>query len=82
MAKYIHKGNYPKPITFSIIREAAMGDVIAINRIIEHYSRYIAKLSTKRVFDGDGNTYEMLDEDMKRQLETKLITEILKFKLV
>jgi len=82
LAKYIHKNNYPKPITFPIIKAAAMGDPIAINKIVDHYSGYITKLSTKRVYDVEGNAYGMVDDDMKRQLETKLITKILDFRLV
>jgi len=66
-------------IPFKTIEEAVNGDAIAINRIVEHYHGYISKLSTKTLFDQYGGVYDYIDEDMRRQLQTKLITKILTF---
>ena len=58
---------------------AAGGDVDAINAVLKHYEGYIAVLSTKQLFDEDGNPYLCVDEGLRRRLETKLITAILTF---
>ena len=64
-----------KRIVFSTIEQAVNGDAIAINKIIEHYNGYILKLSTTTIFDQHDSVYECIDEDMRRQLETKLIAK-------
>jgi hypothetical protein len=68
-------------LPFHIIETAASGDVDAINKILKHYGGYIAVLSTRRLFDEDGRAYLVVDEEMRRTLETKLITKILQFDL-
>lgn len=60
---------------------AASGDVEAINRILKHYEDYIAVLSTRKLYDEYGNLHYCVDETLRRRLETKLITKILKFKI-
>lgn len=60
---------------------AASGDVEAINRILKHYEGYIAALSTRKLYDEYGNLHYCVDETLRRRLETKLITKILKFKI-
>lgn len=60
---------------------AASGDVEAINRILKHYESYIAVLSTRKLYDEYGNLHYCVDETLRRRLETKLITKILKFKI-
>ncbi|MDD4495900.1 MAG: helix-turn-helix domain-containing protein [Eubacteriales bacterium] len=68
-------------ISFPVIAAAANGDVDAINAVLKRYEGYIARLSTRMLYDADGNTYMVVDEEMRRRLETKLITKILKFKI-
>ena len=68
-------------IPFPIIAAAASGDVDAINTVLKKYEGYIAQLSTRRLYDEDGNAFAVVDEEMRRRLETKLITKILKFKV-
>ena len=41
---------------------------------------YIAKLSTRTMYDEAGNPHLCVDEELRRRLETKLITKILTFK--
>lgn len=66
-------------IPFPVIVSATSGDVDAINIILNHYSGYIAALSTRNLYDEEGNPHLCVDEDMRRRLETKLIASILKF---
>ncbi len=61
------------------IEAAASGDVDAINAVLKHYERYIAALATRTLYDENGNPHLCVDEEMKRRLETKLITNILSF---
>jgi len=74
--------NKQKNIVFEIIFKAVNGNAIEVNIIVDHYARYITKLSTIVSKDKNGNYYKYVDEDMRRQLETKLITKMQNFKLV
>ena len=38
-------------------------------------------LSTRKLYDEYGNLHYCVDETLRRRLETKLITKILKFKI-
>ena len=69
----------PRLLPFSVIEAAASGDVDAINRVLKHYEGYIIALSVRRLFDEDGNTHYFVDSEVRRTLETKLITKILQF---
>lgn len=66
---------------FQIIKEAAEGDTVAINRLLKHYERYITGLSMRCMYDEFGQSHYYVDETLRRRLETKLITVILKFKI-
>ncbi|WP_066685069.1 helix-turn-helix domain-containing protein [Christensenella intestinihominis] len=68
-------------LPFSLIAAASKGDIDAINAVVNHYSGYIAALSVKKLFDGQGKPYMCIDEELRRRLETKLITKILDFKV-
>ena len=70
-----------KRLEFEVIRAASNGDVTSINKILQHYEGYINALASRAVHDDDGNTYTMLDCELKRRLETKLIMKILEFKI-
>lgn len=69
-----------RKLTYPVIAAAADGDVDAINTVLKQYEGYIAKLSTKRLYDESGKVYEIIDEELRRHLETKLILKVLKFK--
>ena len=69
-------------LPYSTIEAAASGNVDAINAVLRHYERYIAALSTRTLYDEVGVPHLCGDEEMKRRLETKLITKILGFKLI
>lgn len=68
-------------IPFNIIKEATEGDIEAINQILKHYEGYISTLATRTLYDENGTTYPCVDSELKRRLETKLITRILAFKI-
>lgn len=68
-------------VPFSTIKEAIEGDTTAIKKVLDRYEGYISKLSLKRFQNKDGNIYEYVDEDMRYQLQTKLILKISNFKL-
>ena len=68
-------------ISFPIIMAAVNGDVDAINAVLKRYEGYIATLSTRKLYDDCGNAYMVVDDEIRRRLETKLITKILKFKV-
>ena len=53
----------------------------AVNRVIGHYSGYIAALSTRTSYDPQGCPHSRVDDDLRRRLETKLIISILGFDL-
>ncbi|EAC7182305.1 helix-turn-helix domain-containing protein [Listeria monocytogenes] len=68
-------------LSFSVIVLAIQGDVSAMNKVLKHFEPYVNKLSQKTLFDGLGNSYIYVEPEIKRILETKLITAILNFKL-
>ncbi|CAC99176.1 helix-turn-helix domain-containing protein [Carnobacterium divergens] len=68
-------------LPFVVILQAVNGDVNAINQILKHFEHYIIRLSQKTLFDEYGNAYIHVEEEIKRMLETKLITAVLKFEL-
>ena len=78
------KTNRPESslLPYSTIEAASSGNVDAINAVLRHYERYIAALSTRTLYDEVGVPHLCVDEEMKRRLETKLITKILGFKLI
>ena len=69
-------------IPFPIIEAATHGDAEAINIVLRHYSGYIMSLSTRASVDERGAVHMTIDPEICRRLETKLITRILKFKII
>lgn len=66
-------------IPYPVIVLAASGDIDAINAVLNHFGDYLSVLATKRLYDEYGNPYLCIDGEVRRRLETKLITAILKF---
>lgn len=81
MKKINYRLDEEKLPSYSIIKAATEGNVDAINIILKHYERYILKLSTRMIYDKTGRLCYEVDEELRRRLETKLITKILTFKL-
>lgn len=76
--KYSGRANL---LPFQIIKAASEGNIEAINTVLKHYEGYIAKLSTRRLYDEYGQPHYCVDEDLRRRLETKLITKVLSFRI-
>lgn len=68
-------------IPFPVIVSAANGDSDAINFVLRHYAGYIAALSMRTLYDKNANPHLCVDEELRRRLETKLITNLTKFKI-
>ena len=66
-------------LPYPIIALAASGDVDAINTVLKHFEGYIIVLATRQFYDEYGNPHLCVDEELKRRLETKLITKLLTF---
>ena len=66
----------------SVIVAASRGDIEAMERVLEHYDRYILKLSLRPIYDKYGNKSMQIDEAIRQRLQTKLIEAVLKFKVV
>ena len=64
-----------------MIAAAIGGDPEAVNRVVRHYSGYIAALSTRMSYGPDGYPRPQVDEDLRGRLEAKLIISILDFDL-
>ena len=47
----------------------------------KHYAGYIARLSMRELYDEYGNPHLCVDEELRRRLETKLITKLLTFRV-
>ena len=70
-----------KLLPYSVIAAAVQGEPDAVNKVISHYSGYIATLSTRTSYDAQGYPHPQIDDDLRRRLETKLIIAILDFDL-
>lgn len=66
-------------IPYPVIAAAVGGDPEAVNRVVRHYSGYIAALSTRTSYGPDGYPRPQVDEDLRGRLEAKLIISILDF---
>jgi hypothetical protein len=72
--------NLPKePLPLEIINAAIGGDEDAMKAVVKHYEGYIAALSMKRLYDEDGRQYLFVDEELRRELELKLLTKVATF---
>ncbi|EQA5926696.1 helix-turn-helix domain-containing protein [Enterococcus faecalis] len=77
----IRKKSYYPIVPIPIILSAIEEDPISIKIILKHYYSYMASLCLSNGFNETGKSIIYVDEIMLRQLETKLIEAILKFKI-
>jgi hypothetical protein len=68
-------------LPFPVILAATQGDVIAMDAVLKHFEGYIATLSTKWHSDETGSPQLSIDEELRRRLESKLISKVLAFKI-
>lgn len=66
-------------LPYEIIEAGILGDIDALNTILQHYAGYIASLSTQRGFDRQGCPWSWIDDDLRKRLETRLIVATLRF---
>ena len=69
-------------LPFHIIKAASEGDAEAIQAVLKHYEGYIARLSTRKMYDESGQIHYCVDETLRRRLETKLIAKTVAFRPV
>lgn len=55
------------------------GDSLALMEIVDIYRPYINKLALRPFIDDSGKKYYVVDETVKRILETTLIAAVMKF---
>lgn len=67
----------PERIPHSTILAAKAGDSEALQKILRHYSSYIAFFSKRGGFDEYGNHYELVDEEIRQRIEAKLMYQII-----
>ena len=65
-------------LTYDLIKRAVHGDQEAIEAYLLHYDAYINSLVTYETTGPDGRTYRHIDEDMKVQVQMKLVDAIQK----
>ena len=63
---------YMKMVTLERIAAAVRGDPEAVNRVLDHYSGYIAALSMRRGYDQNGNPCLAVDEEIRRRAERSI----------
>jgi hypothetical protein len=67
-------------LPYAEIVAASCGDVDAINAVLDYYKGYILALAARRLYDENGTPCLVVDEELRRTLETKLIAKILTFR--
>lgn len=68
-------------LPFEIIVKSTKGDVESINEVLNHFSGYIAKMSVRKNYDNFGNVRCVVDEDICKRIENKLVSKILLFRI-
>ena len=64
-----------------VIFAAIQGEERALHKVLMYYDRYINRLSSRELYDCYGNIYVYQDPVLKTELQNKLITGILKFRV-
>lgn len=77
----MNQNNNRKLTAYPVIVAATQGDIEALHTILNSYAGYIAVLAMREVYDEYGNIHLCIDEELRRRMETKPITRILKFKV-
>ena len=68
------------PLPLGVFNAAARGDSGALRAILNHYEGYIRALSIVRLYDDEGRPYLFIDEELRRDLELRLISKVMGFK--
>lgn len=65
-----------KPISANVILSAKTRDSAALASIAQHYAPYITNLSKRPFYDEYGNRYDLVDEELRHQIESRLLYQI------
>lgn len=74
------KGPYNTPPMETILA-AMREDPQAMDELMRFYQPYIRTLATRDLYDASGCAHPVVDEQLCRQLEIKLIMSVLKFQI-
>ena len=78
----INRNAKEKMLPVSVIVAASKGNVDALEKVLKHYDRYIIKLSSRLIYDEEGNVSTQVDDIIRQRLQVKLIEAVLKFKVM
>ncbi len=65
-------------LNYDLIKRAVHGDTAALEEILLHYDAYINSLVTYETSGRNGEVFRHIDEDMKIQVQMKLVDAIQK----
>lgn len=63
-------------LTYDLIKRAVHGEPAALEEILLYYDAYINSLVAYETTGPDGRTYRHIDEDMKAEIQMKLVDAI------
>ena len=63
-------------IPYKTIVAALNGDAVALVMVVRHYARYINHFSKRKFHDDFGNSMEIIDDEIRQQIEIKLMLQI------
>lgn len=63
-------------LSYHLIQQAVSGESKAVEKILHIYDKYINSVVMFETTDMNGNTIKTIDEDMKIQIQMKLIESI------
>lgn len=67
----------PKPrITAELVLAAKSGDSDALAAVARFFETYIAKASTRPFYDEYGKRYDLVDEEIRKHIESRLLLQI------
>ena len=63
-------------IPYKTIFAAKAGEEDSLSAIVRHYSSYITSFSKRPFYDEYGNKYEVVNEEIRSQIENRLMLQI------
>ena len=67
----------PKPrITAELVLAAKSGDSAALADVARFFDTYITKVSTQPFYDEYGKRYDLVDEEIRKHIESRLLLQI------
>ena len=70
-----------KTPSFHLITKAVDGDLGSIDRVLQHYDKYISKASLRPLYDDYGNLYVAVDMELKGRIREAIMKAILNFEV-